>query len=278
MKIDFHVHVTPPDIMKNWQKIAQKEEYFRLLSESSVNKFASVENIVKQLETSKIDKAVIFGFAFKDMGLCRYVNDYVAAAVKKYPDKLIGFMSVVPTSQELEAEMNRCIDMGLSGVGELFPDGQGFDITSVRDMTNISNICTERDIPLMIHTNEPVGHYYCGKMDSTPAKSDSFVGNFPDLTVVLAHWGGGLFFYELMPEIRKKNKNVYYDIAASPFLFNKNIYKVAKEIGILDKVLFGSDYPLLPMGKYIKEMEDSGLSPAEQALIQGKNAQRLLKL
>ena len=276
MKIDFHVHVTPPDIIKDWKSIAQREEYFKLISESPVNKFATAEDIVEELENSGVDKAVVFGFAFKDMGLCRYVNDYVAEAIKKYPDKLIGYISVMPTSRELEQEIDRCMGMGLEGIGEIFPHGQGFDIADPKEMSDLSNICIERDIPLIIHTNEPVGHYYCGKTDTTPVKASAFAQNFPDITVIFAHWGGGLLFYELMPEIRRQNKNVYYDTAASPLLYDKNIYKVAKDIEVLDKVLFGSDFPLLPMKRYLQEIAESGLTQEEQALIKGENARRLL--
>ena len=68
MKIDFHVHVTPPDIIKDWKKICDRESYFRLLSESPVNKFATAEDIVAELDNSGVDKAVIFGFAFRIWG------------------------------------------------------------------------------------------------------------------------------------------------------------------------------------------------------------------
>ncbi len=278
MKIDFHVHVTPPDIIKDWKKIAEKEPYFKLLSESPVNKFATTEDIITELDNSNVDKAVIFGFAFKDMGLCRYVNDYVADSIEKFPDKLIGYMVLDPKSKEVVKEVDRGINMGLRGVGEIFPYGQDFDITDKKEMSDLCNSCIERDLPLMIHTNEAVGHNYSGKTDTTPIKASAFAQNYPDLKIILAHLGGGLLFYELMPEIRKQNKNIYYDIAASPFLYDKNIYKVAREIGILDKILFGSDYPLIPMTRYIKEIADSGLSETDQSLVCGENAKALLKL
>ncbi len=278
MKIDYHVHVTPADIIENWEKIAEKEPYFRLLSESPVNKFATAEEVVMELDNSSVDKAVIFGFAFNDMGLCRYVNDYVAKAIKKFPDKLIGYMVVNPKSTDLIKEIDRCIDMGLTGVGEIFPYGQAFDITDAKEMSPLSNACIERDLPVMIHTNEAVGHHYSGKTDTTPLKANVFAQNYPNLKIIFAHWGGGLLFYELMPEIRKQNKNVYYDTAASPFLYDKKIYQVAKEIGILDKVLFGSDYPLIPMSRYLEEIANSGLNEEEQALVSGENARALLKL
>jgi len=121
--IDYHVHITPPELIDNWRKIAQKEDYFKLLSESPVNKFATAEDIVKELDRSGVDKAVVFGFGFKDMGLCRYVNDYVMRSIKKYPDKLIGYMVVSPNSKDMEKEMDRCLDGGLRGIGELFPHG-----------------------------------------------------------------------------------------------------------------------------------------------------------
>ena len=54
------------------------------------------------MEKSCVDKAVIFGFAFKDMGLCQYVNDYVIESVKKHPNKLIGYISVMPNSLNLK--------------------------------------------------------------------------------------------------------------------------------------------------------------------------------
>lgn len=278
MKIDVHVHVTPPDIIKNWEKIGEKEPYFRLLSESPVNKFATTEEVIQELDKSQVDKAVIFGFAFKDMGLCRYVNDYVADSLKKFPDKLIGFMVLDPTSNEAVREVDRCFDMDFKGVGEIFPYGQGFDITDVSQMSPLCNSCIEKDLAVMIHTNEPVGHHYSGKTDTTPVKASTFAKNFRDLKIIMAHWGGGLLFYELMPEIRKQNKNVYYDTAASPFLYDKNIYKVAKDIGIIDKVLFGSDYPLIPMTRYIDEVANSGLDDKDQALINGFNAKALFKL
>ncbi len=278
MKIDFHVHVTPPDIIKDWKKICDRESYFRLLSESPVNKFATAEDIVAELDNSGVDKAVIFGFAFKDMGLCRHANDYVADAIKRFPDKLIGYMILVPTSKEIIKEMDRCMDMGFTGIGELMPYGQDFDISDLKEMSNLSNACIERDLPVIIHTNEAVGHHYCGKTDTTAVQASALAHNYPDLKVIFAHWGGGLLFYELMPEIKKQNKNVYYDTAASPFLYDKKIYKVAKDIGILDKILFGSDYPLISMKRYIKDVADTGLNETEQALVNGGNAKKLLKL
>ncbi|MCX8111293.1 MAG: amidohydrolase family protein, partial [Syntrophorhabdaceae bacterium] len=73
----------------------------------------------------------------------------------------------------------------------------------------------------------------------------------PLLKIVLAHLGGGLCFYEFMPEIRDTFKNVYYDTAALPFIYSDVIYRYI-ETFLPKKVLFGSDYPLLGPKRYMK--------------------------
>jgi len=279
--IDFHVHVTPPDIIANWEKYAEKEPYFSLLSHSKQNKFATAEDVAAVLKGEgnfNFNRAVVFGFAFRDLGLCRYVNDYVIEKVKEYPQKLIGFISVSPRDKKAASEIERCRLNGLVGVGELFPAGQGFDPENESETSAITGVCRELSLPLIVHANEPVGHSYPGKTDVTLRQLETFVSNNQGLNIVLAHWGGGLVFYETMGEIKEKFRNVYYDTAATPFLYDEKIYRAAKALGLCEKILFGSDFPLLPYSRYLDGLEKSGLSAEEKQLILGGNAQRLLAL
>jgi predicted TIM-barrel fold metal-dependent hydrolase len=271
VKIDAHVHITPPDIIANWQKYAEKEPYFSLLSNSKNNKFATAEDVVAALDKdgAGFDAAVVFGFAFRDAGLCRYVNDYVVEKVKEFPSKLIGFC-VVPEGKEAAKEIARCHDAGLKGVGELFYDGQ--------DMPAVSGACARLSLPLLLHANEPVGHSYPGKTDVSLRQLETFVTNNQNLKIILAHWGGGLLFYETMPEIKEKFANVYYDTAATPFLYDKRIYNVAKALGLCDKILFGSDFPLLPHSRYFDTFDKIVFSMEEKNAILGGNVRKLLYL
>lgn len=278
MKIDIHVHVTPPDIIRDWEKIARKEPYFKLLSESPVNQFADAEKTIQDMEADGFDKAVIFGFGFQDMGLCRYVNDYVMDKARAYPDRLIGFASVLPQHKEVERELLRCQAGGLRGVGELFPQGQQFDLASAQVMAPFARTLEALGWPVIFHLNEPVGHPYAGKTKTRLEEAEAFARHFPDLVTILAHWGGGLFFYELMAEVSKTLANVYYDTAASVFLYGHKVYNVVKSLDLTRKILFGSDYPLLPPRRYMADMEKSDLTQEEIAAILGGNAQRLLKL
>jgi len=277
MKIDFHVHITPPEIINNWKKYAKKEKYFSLLSKNPHNKYACAEDIVSGLNDSGFDRAVVFGFAFKDQGLCRFVNDYVIESVRLFPGKLTGFISVSPNEKGVEKEIERCFAAGLKGVGELYPDGQGFNIDNKKETRAVTNACIERDIPLILHVNEPVGHDYVGKNNISLKKIEKFVNNSQNLKIVLAHFGGGIIIYEAMKEIKESFRSVYYDTAAAPFLYEPRIYNAAKALGLCGKILFGSDFPLLPPSRYMSGVGKSALSTEEKHFILGANAEKLLK-
>jgi predicted TIM-barrel fold metal-dependent hydrolase len=226
------------------------------------------------LDESQFNRAVVFGFAFKDLGLCRLVNDYVIEKVREFPDRLIGFMAISPNAAGMEKEIDRCYRAGLKGIGEIYPDGQGLNIDDPRETRALTGACMELHLPLIVHTNEPVGHYYQGKNDIELKKIERFIENSQGLNIVLAHWGGGLLLYESMPELRKKFRTVYYDTAATPFLYDASIYQAALALGLEEKILFGSDFPLLPPSRYMPQMETLPQQVKESIL--GGNAEKVL--
>jgi predicted TIM-barrel fold metal-dependent hydrolase len=274
--IDFHVHVTPPDIRANWERYAEKEPYFARLAAGKHNRFAGAEDVVAMLDRSNFDRAVIFGFGFRDMGLCRYVNDFVIAQTRLYPERLCGFMVVPPGSRDAEREIDRCHRAGLCGLGEIFPEGQGCDIADANETAGFAAACAGRGMPVLLHVNEPVGHDYAGKTAGSLRRIEQFIDHHPGLTIVLAHWGGGFLFYETMPEMREKCRRVYYDTAATPFLYDERIYGIARALGITEKIIFGSDFPLLAPARYEAAMEAGGLTAAERERILYGNARRIL--
>jgi predicted TIM-barrel fold metal-dependent hydrolase len=81
-----------------------------------------------------------------------------------------------------------------------------------------------------------------------------------------------------MPEVARAMTNVYYDTAASPFLFSKKIYAIASEVVGVRKILFGTDFPLILPGRYFQELETSGLSREDQKRILGLNFANLIGL
>jgi len=91
--------------------------------------------------------------------------------------------------------------------------------------------------------------------------------------------GGGLFFFNMLKkEVKESLKNVYFDTAASPFLYEAPIYQTAKNLAGIGKILFGSDFPLLKPSRYFKELEENQLSVNDKKKICGLNAKKLLKI
>ncbi|MDR1128421.1 MAG: amidohydrolase family protein [Treponema sp.] len=275
LKLDAHIHVTPPEITGNLDRYVAQEPYFALLSASPKNKFADAQTVIAELDGAGFDGAVIFGFGFQDLGLCRMVNDYVIAMVKTYP-RLTGFIAVPPAGRGALGEIERAHDAGLKGVGEIFPSGQRFSIEDETVTRAFAGLCAERSLPILVHANEPVGHYYPGKTDTTLRQLELFIEHSPATDIILAHWGGGLFFYEMMPEFRQKCARVYYDCAATPFLYDSRVYKTACDLGLETKILFGSDYPLLPLSRYLTDIDKSGMTAAARELFLGGHCARLL--
>ena len=129
-------------------------------------------------------------------------------------------------------------------------------------------VAQEHGLIVTTHSSEPVGHLYTGKGTITLQVLMRFIGNFPDTTIVCAHWGGGLPFYALMPEVAAALRNVYFDTAASPFLYTPQVYSAVSSLVGADKVLFGSDYALLRPRRLLNEIASSSLTPDEREAIQ----------
>ena len=277
MIIDIHTHIFPRQIRENRQRYFSSESAFKLLYESPKSTMVSAGETVAAMDEEGVDRSVVFGFPWRNMQVTRETNDYVLESVQRFPEKLIGFCCLDPTATDAAQEAERCLDGGLSGVGELAFYESGIDTHTLDRLTPIMELCQDRNVPVMIHTNEPVGHQYPGKTPNTLAQIYRMVTRFPDNTIILAHWGGGVFFYHLLrKEVNEVLGNAYFDTAASPFLYNPAIYNMAIQIMGAEKILFGTDFPLLRPSRYFKEFKTAGLSESDKKKICGENAKRLL--
>ncbi|MGB9880191.1 MAG: amidohydrolase family protein, partial [Anaerolineae bacterium] len=126
--IDFHTHIFPPEILARRDAYLERDGWFHLLYSNPQAKMASADHLIAEMNASRVDMAVTFGFAWADPGLCREANDYVLDSVSRWPDRLLGFAVVNPTRQNAAAELERCLQKGLCGLGELMPEGQGYTL------------------------------------------------------------------------------------------------------------------------------------------------------
>ncbi len=276
--VDLHTHITAPEVINQREAYCQRDGWFGLLYGNPRARLATADMLLKALDEASVDRAVTFGFAWADAGLCRAANDYVIEAVQGFGDRLIGFAVVNPQQpQAAVRELERCVTAGLRGVGELMPDGQGFSLEDASLMAPLAECAAAYDLPVLVHVTEPVGHHYPGKGTVSLEAIYRFARTFPEVTLICAHWGGGLPFYELMPEVRGALRHVYYDTAASPFLYDARIVSLLAQV-VPDKICFGSDFPLLHPSLYLCEFRSAGLDHGPLQAVIGGNAAGVLGL
>ena len=283
MIIDFHTHIFPKEIRENREKYFQSEPGFKLLYSRPGSKLAGAAELVDSMDSQGVDRSVIFGFPWKNSDTFKKHNDYIIKSTKRYSGRLTGFCCIDIFSREAVAEVMRCFENGLSGVGELAlyesSHESGINEEFINRLEPVMEICLDKNLPVLIHTNEPIGHQYPGKTPNTFKQIYRLITKFPENKIILAHWGGGIFFFSLLKkEVKESFNNVYFDTAASPFLYDAKIYRVAINILGQDKIIFGSDFPLLGPERYFKEFEQAGLSKEEIDSICRGNAVRLLNL
>ena len=103
-------------------------------------------------------------------------------------------------------EAQRCLKEGLRGLGELAFYNAGFSPSSIEQLKPLMALCREADLPVLIHTNEPVGHVDPGKSPMTLVEKSTGSFKLFGNKIVLAHWGGGLFFFSSPAQKGSKNR------------------------------------------------------------------------
>ena len=277
MIVDFHTHIFPPWLIEQRERYLQRDATFAELFADPKAKMATAEDLVEAMDEDGVDRSAAMGIGWSNQGVAREVNDYIIESVGRYPERIVGFASIsLAWGADAVHEAERCADSGLRGIGELHPDSQGYDIGDEKTMAPLMELARQRRLIVTTHSSEPVGHTYAGKGETTPAKLWRFVQSFPDNTIVCAHWGGGLPFYALMPEVAEGLANVYFDSAASPFLYRPEVFESVKALAGVERILMGSDFPLMRASRLVTQVEESGLSEDDKAAILGGNAEKLL--
>ena len=294
MIIDSHIHMYPPYVYGNpiaWARQVDEPYWGALMGDNptgtTIQGWVTVEQLIADMDTAGIEKVVMQGIYFQHHDNCISQNNWYIDWHKQFPDRLLGFATVQPLAgQAALDEVQRAVDHGLCGIGEILPYAQGYSMRGDAFLA-VVELAISLDIPLCLHGAEPVGHDYPGRA-YTPLQDYVWLAEqYPALKLILAHLGGLLPFYELNRRVKKIMRNVYYDTAAIPLLYQPQVYKAVVDIVGPEKILYGSDYPLLLYpGKahkpnftdLLNEIQTSGLTDAELSMILGGNTRRLLNL
>jgi hypothetical protein len=277
--IDTCTHILPEEFVSGRERISRADSTFRSLFADPKVKFAHTDDLISSMDEAGVDVSVCAGFGWTDPEVARVSNSYNLEAARSYPDRLVAFCSVNPLwGEDAVAELRRCHEAGAKGIGELHPDTQGILDADMASLAPVFDTAKELEMPILVHASEPVGHGYPGKGTVTPELLMALVNAFPNNTFIFSHFGGGLPFYALMPEVKSALKNVYFDSAAFPFLYRPEVFDVAARAVGAEKLLFASDFPLVSQKRALDEFGQSGLDAEQSSLVRGENASKLLGL
>ncbi len=277
MIVDFHTHIFPERVIQSRESFLD-DGNFALLYSPEKSRMAGHETLLREMDAADVDRAVAMGFPWRKGEYCRMHNDYLLEAARKSDGRILPFASFPPLDAERVSQwMSQVKRDGFCGAGEVAFYSEGITESSMGRLKTLLTSAQGNGLPVCIHVNEPVGHRYAGKYDSGFMELCGAVSGSGDTTVILSHWGGGVLFYELMPEIKESFKNVYYDTAASPYLYENRIYDIAAGIVGSEKILFGTDFPLIGYPRYIDAIRDMDMSEEDKRNILGDNALRILR-
>ncbi len=196
------------------------------------------------------------------------VNEFVAKEVSLFPDKLIGFGTLHPESQDIKGDIEHLIALGLKGV-KLHPDFLGIPIDDERYFEIYER--AEGRLPICFHTGDDRYDY------SNPNRVAPLLKRFPNLTVIAAHFGGYTVWEEASYALAGA-PNLYVDCSSSLFaLTPKKATEIVRRYGA-DRVLFGTDYPMWNPRGELERFDKLDLTQSERENILFKNAEALLGL
>jgi predicted TIM-barrel fold metal-dependent hydrolase len=191
-------------------------------------------------ENSVVDRSIVLAFKSRYLN-AEIPNRYVADYVRRYPHKLIGFAGVDPTEQsaadELRTARNDLLLRGLT----LSPANQDFHPADSRAL-RVYEVAEELGMPVLVH---PVSQFSVqAKMEyARPYLWDEVLRTFPKLRLIMAQMGHP--WIEETVCLLGKHANVFADI--SGLLIHPwqayNALLLANEYQVIDKLLFGSDFP-----------------------------------
>ncbi|MFW5771000.1 MAG: amidohydrolase family protein [Spirochaetota bacterium] len=274
--IDFHTHIFPPELVKNRSRYLDDQQLFCIYDEARAT-IATLEDLLQVIEEDDLHGAVAMGFTWQFPRYAEMHNRYLAAAQEKSEKKVWAFGSIALETGSISSQVASIHEMGLHGVGEISFYREGMKGDNPLILRTVFAEAARYNLPVCVHVNEPVGHVYRGKYSPDIDILYDIVKDYTDVPIILSHWGGGLLFYELMPEVQAALSHVYYDTAASPYLYNEKIYRLAVDTCGPEKILFGTDFPLLTSSRYMDPIVRMIEDRSDRSMIVYNNALRLLE-
>lgn len=283
--VDAHVHAYPAEVAADpagWGAAHGEPGWTACVAPAgrrSIQGWADSEAMIADMDEAGVATCVLLGWYWERQETCDIQNRWHGEWIARHPGRFIGFAAVQPAAGARALDsLERALDSGLRGVGELLPQAQGFSLEDPW-WGRVVETAIRRKVPITLHATDPGA----GPAAGPPTPLGDYLAlawRHPAATFILAHWGGGLAFHgsDLPP-------NLYFDTAASPLLCKPEVFRRAVDQVGADRILYGSDYPLLLYPKdsrrpgftrFLGEIASSGLDEGERAKVLGSNMRRIL--
>lgn len=256
--LDFHTHAYPDKVAG--KAVQFLNDYYHITCQGD----GTLEDLLSSAKEGGVGYLLVHAVATKP-GQVENVNSWIGEHIG---GNVIGFGTLHPDYDgDMKVEIERIISLGLKGV-KLHPDFQEFIVDD--PSTDIIYRSIEGRLPLLLHTGDKDTDY------SSPYRVENILKKYPRLTVIAAHLGGYSEWEEA--EEHLVGKNLYIDTSSSLWAIPpERAVSIIRRHGV-DRVLFGTDYPLTRHKEELQRFFALGLTEEENRKILFENAAKLLGL
>lgn len=203
------------------------------------------------LASEPADRTFVLGFRSRYLG-AQIPNEYISDYCREHADKMIGFAGIDPTEEDAVDQVTNCSqDLGMKGLC-ICPAAQDFHPSNTRAMA-VYERAAALHLPIVFYPGTHLSPKT--KMEyARPHLLDEVARSFPNLKIVVSHMGYP--WVDEMLVLLGKHQNVYSDIAAllrRPWITYDALIR-AHQMQVIDKLLFGSDFPFTTTGECIETL------------------------
>jgi len=280
--IDVHTHA---EVSSSGEGSLSKEleeasaEYFKVAHEARKPTLDEIGAYYRELKMA----AVVFTVdAESATGIKAVPNEEIAEAALRYPDAIIPFASIDPAKGKAGAKQVRRLaeERGVRGF-KFHPNVQAF-FPNDRMAYPLYEAIEECGAISVFHTGQtgigagaPGGGGIRLKY-SNPMFVDDVAADFPGMPIILAH--PSFPWQDEALSVATHKPQVYIDLSGwSPKYFPPQLVQYANSL-LQDKVLFGTDYPLLTPERWLSDFDKLPIKDSVRPKILKDNAARLLGL
>lgn len=241
----------------------------------------TLADLLKEMKANKIDLAFLLPY-FRPIDDSQMLDETLELAKGVKEVRVFGTIDMTTVSKVELDRLDECLRKKLIIGVKMYLGYQPVYPYDER-MRPVYELCQKYGVPAMFHTGDTYRKDARVKY-AHPLHIDEVAVNFPDLKIVIAHMGNPWVMD--CAEVVYKNKNVYADISGLGLdtMQDANGEFVKKRIQEFiafaspRKLLYGTDWPLVPMKSYLKFARSLGIKKDDMEYVLWKNAAALFSL